>query len=131
MPEFRISELAGKRIDEAFALVRLGTSLSRSEWRDLTARLPAQSGGVLGISAGGVMLGLAGYRMEDRAEEGRSLRVDPFIAFELSSSAPVRTALVDELRAVADRLDCRFLAINAVQRGLLDAHSAASATSSR
>lgn len=131
MPEFRISELAGERVDEAFALVRLGSSMSQSEWRDLTARLPAQSGGVLGLSAGGILLGLAGYRMEDRAEEGRSLRVDPFIAFELSSSAPVRSALVDELRSVADRLDCDCLAINAEQRGLLDAHSAASGSSSR
>ncbi|MFC7538091.1 hypothetical protein ACFQPG_12075 [Sphingomonas sp. GCM10030256] len=130
MPEFRITELAGERIEEAFALVRLGTSLSRSEWRDLTARLSAQLGGVLGISAGGVMLGLAGYCIEDRAEEGRWLRVDPFIVFELSSSAPVRTTLVDELRAVADRLDSDFLAINAVRRGLLDAYSAASGASS-
>lgn len=130
MPEFRISELAGERIDEAYALVRLGSSMSQMEWRDLTGRLPAQSGGILGVSAGGVLLGLAGYRMEDRSDEGRSLRVDPFIAFELSSSAPIRSALVNELRSVADRLDCDFLAINAVQRGLLDAHSAASATSS-
>jgi hypothetical protein len=85
--------------------VRFARQLIGPRWRP---RRDAQ-GGIIAIRRDGrdFPCGLFCYRVEEDLKLGRVLTADHFVAVDLLDPAAVLAALVAELDALAQRLDCR------------------------
>ena len=99
MPNFTIAPLLPARIDEAYALVRMARpDLTAFGWK-AEAQASLAAGGILALEApSGVIQALASW--EDRPDCA-ALKVDTFVAFELSRKAPARQALCEALQVLA------------------------------
>jgi hypothetical protein len=102
-----------QNLADAYALIRMADpALTETRWIAHAEGLIDAGGGVIGAAAsGGPLLGLASYRTESDLRRGRVLRVDPIMACELGSGAPVRRALIDALTQLAKGLDCDALLV--------------------
>ena len=121
MPQFQLSHLSPDQMDNAYGLVRIalpGTPLP--DWRRYANALLVSGGAILALTAeDGSIHALASYLPEPSLRYGRVLRVDTFIAFELSRRAPARRALCDALEAMAEGLDCSTVVYEQGSRGLM------------
>lgn len=115
MALIQLSVLPLKMAEEAYALVRLGSSWSESAWREWMKRSGGERRAVLSATAlGGTLLGLAAYEVC-----GRMLDVPLFVAFELGGKGATREALRDGLDVVGERLGCEALRFFDGRGGLL------------
>ena len=123
MPEFRLSHLSPDQMDMAYGLVRIAMPETHlPEWQSYARSLLGSGGAVLALTApDGTIHGLASYMPEPSLRHGKVLRVDTFIAFELSRRAPARKALCDGLQATAEELGCSTVMYALDRRGLVGA----------
>jgi hypothetical protein len=106
-PQFYVVELGLDRVDDAYALARTVTpGLRREDWAGFVERRLAEGGMLALLAADGVLFGYLCWRIEQRLRHGRVLAVDEFMTFELSRSAPGRTALCDAAEEVALERGC-------------------------
>ncbi len=119
MSQFTVIHLQADRFDEAFPLVRMSApNASLDQWRHFAGQLRTKDGGVLAaLACDGRPHGLAVFRMEDGLGQGRTLKVEPMVTFELNRSAPVRSALCQALELLAGARGCETLVIAATSRG--------------
>jgi hypothetical protein len=122
MTRFIVETLAPDQIRSVFPLIReVVPALDLPAWvrfaRQLTgARRGAQSGIVTVRRTGrDFPCGLFCYRVDQDLERGRVLVAEHFVAVDLLDPAAVLEALVAELDALAQRLDCA--AIRSVVHG--------------
>ena len=125
MPIFTVVDIDEKLFDAAFALVRtVMPDISAERWHDYAfhARL---RGGLLGlIGPQQTLFGFLSYRDEYSLHYGRTFHIDHFVTFELSRSAPGRTALYEAAVALAREWGCEAIEVRFEKSGL--AHGAAS-----
>ena len=121
MPQFQLSHLSPDKMDMAFGLVRIAIPGTRlPDWQRYANSLLVSGGAILALTApDGSIHAIASYMPEPSLRYGRVLRVDTFIAFELSRRAPARKALCDALQAMAEGLDCSTVLYAQDSRGLM------------
>lgn len=120
MPQFSLSHLSADQTDTAFGLVRIALPGTRlADWQNYVRSLMVSGGAILALTApdGGIHA-LASYMPEVSLRHGRALRVDLFIAFELSRTAPARKALCEGLQTLAKGLGCSTVLYTLDSRGL-------------
>lgn len=118
MALIHVSELPPQRAEEAFGLVRLGSTCSEAEWHRLVLPSAGDSRGVICATAfSGVMLGIAAYEVDDRMPAGRLLKIGLFVAFELGGRGGTAVALRNALDGLAERLGCEAIAFPEHSRG--------------
>lgn len=122
MTRFSVIHLPLDRIEETLPLVRMAApSLTAERWRRFARILERCSGGTLAALDGdGRSHGLAAYWVDESLVHGRVLRVEPMVTFEISGSAPVRTALCAALEQLAADKSCDSLVISTGSRGYAD-----------
>lgn len=116
--QFDIVELDQDALLLAWPLVRTSSSYSQFErWQESAENLIDRGGKVLAVTAlDGALHGVATYEAVEQAHFGRILQVDTFVTFELNGSAPVRSALMTQLRWASKVLDCSGMIISASRR---------------
>src|SRR5687768_4777486 len=99
MSRFTVIHLPEERLEETLPLVRLAAPLVTIEgWRSYGRFLREGGGDVLAAyAADGRAHGIAGYAIEESLTEGRTLRIQPMVTFELGPTAPARAALCQAL----------------------------------
>ena len=124
MSQFTVIHLQRDRLDEALPLVRMAApTATADQWRKFVGWLGRNDGGVLAAFAGdGRPHGIAAFRTEESLSLGRALHVEPMVTFELSRSAPARTALCQALELLAVARKCDNLVIVTGSRGYINAH---------
>ena len=125
MPNFTVKPLDLKDIMLAYPLVRMGMpDVHLVEGQDYVGSLLANGGGVLTLVApdGGIHA-LACWNLEQHLRHELVLKVDTFVAFELSHRAPARAALCEGLQELADGLGCSTVLFTLESRGLIPTHS--------
>lgn len=112
MPRFTVAELEEDRLGQAYSLVRAispGTTLDG--WLHY-AETQKQRGGILGLfGSEWALFGMLTYRLEHTLRAGLILRVDDFVAFELSSAAAALGMLSAAAEALARDLGCSALEV--------------------
>lgn len=121
MPHFTATAIDPGQSALLFALVRIARpATSLPAWRSHAAELAAAGGGVIALrTADGTFHGLATWLPETHLAHGRALRVDTFIAFELSRRAPARKTLCEALQAIARDQGCSTVLYTLASRGLV------------
>jgi hypothetical protein len=120
MSLLQLSELSPNQIEQAYALVRLGSGWSEQEWQEHCCRLAEGKRGSLCVMApSGVLLGLAAYSVVAVPTDHRVLKVSLFIAFELGIKGSVKAALTNGLAQLAGELGCSATYYAFGSRGLL------------
>ena len=129
MSRFMVIHLQEDRLDQALPLARMAAPLLTPEhWREFVRLLAKDDGGILAAIAGdGRTHGVAAYRIQQGLTYGRALRVEPMVTFEISRSAPARTALCDALELLALAKACDSLVIATSSRGYASPVSAKAA----
>lgn len=124
MSQFTVIHLQGDRLDEALPLVRMAAPTATvDQWRHFVGWLGRNDGGVLAAFAGdGRPHGIAAFRPEESLSLGRVLHVEPMVTFELSRSAPARTALCQALELLAVARAYENLVIVTGGRGYVNPH---------
>ena len=126
MTRFTVIHVGEDRIDETLPLVRMAAPLLSAErWRWCVGEAGRRGGGVLAaFAADGRPHGLAVYRTEESLIDGRMLRVEPIITFEINQSAPARSALCEALELLALAKGCDSLMVVTASRGYADPNCA-------
>lgn len=125
MPNFSLKPLSPDDVALAYPLVRMAMpDVQLEDWRSYVTCLLSAGGGVLTLVApdGGIHA-LACWNVEQHLRHDLVLKVDTFVAFELSHRAPARAALCDGLQALADELGCATVLFTLESRGLIPTHS--------
>lgn len=119
MPELKVRELRTEEITKVWPLARTAArNNSLLGWTCQVREIASHGGGVVGVAAeDGLFHGIATFEPVEKLRAGRVLRVDTLASFELSSHAPVRRALLTELRRVASRLGCEAVTIGSSRFG--------------
>jgi hypothetical protein len=114
MPDFNIDVLSRDQIRSVYPLIREAVpTLDLPGWlrfaRQLTgSRRSGQCGIVAARREGRAFpCGLFCYRVEEDLKLGKVLAADHFVAVDLLDPGAVLAALVEELDALAKRLDCQ------------------------
>ncbi|HRJ60518.1 MAG TPA: hypothetical protein PKZ97_08290 [Azospirillaceae bacterium] len=114
--DFSAKPLALNKINQAYALVRTTRpDLTADGWRALateyiaesSAEAPAARGVVAVQTDQGYIVGLFCYAACDDMRHGPTLRIENLIALDLFDQAGVMAALLDEIEALARRLQRR------------------------
>ena len=117
MPNFTVTSLPPERIAEAYPLVRMARpELPLAEWVK-EAETRHQSGGVLTLlNPGGTIQALATWEDQPGSE---ALKVQTFVAFELSRRGTAREALCEGLQALARERGKSVVQFPLASRGLV------------
>lgn len=108
--QINIEGLSGPKLGEAWTLARSSGAYANEDWwiaegDDLIAR-----GGVLAArAADGRLHGLATF--EAPAPGASTLMVRMLVTFELTRSAPARSALLASLKRIATKLECTHVVL--------------------
>ena len=122
MPRFTVIQVGADRLDSTLPLVRMAAPLtSARQWRCYVDALSTSGGGLLAAFARDERPhGIAAYRIEDDLAQGRTLRVEPMVTFEINRSGPARAALCEALERIARAQGCVCLKIATGSRGFAD-----------
>lgn len=117
MPNFTVTSLPPHRIAEAYPLVRMARpELPLGEWVK-EAETRCRRGEVLTLlNSGGAIQALATWEDQPGAD---ALKVETFVAFELSRRGTARAALCDGLQALARERGKSAVQFPLASRGLL------------
>lgn len=120
MALLHVSELPPQRAEQAYGLVRLASTWSRSDWLGWLADRDEHRGALCVTALGGVLLGIAAYRVTPDRQLGRVLRITLFLAFELGRKGATSGALRERLELLAEQLGCGAILYDQESRGLLE-----------
>lgn len=124
MPPFIVTYLQESELALAFPLVRsVAPEAGLARWQAYARSLFEAEGGVLGVSTGGSLQGIAIYRPEETLRHGRTLRVETIVSFELNQAAPARAAMCEALELLAASKGCPTLTVTMPSRGYVDPQS--------
>jgi hypothetical protein len=115
---FSVTELDEASAAAAWPLARMvAPELNPKQWQESTQAIRQRGGGILGVEvANSGLMGVATYEVLEKPSFGRTLHVANFVAFELSRTSPVKTALAGALKQLASVLDCSQTVIEAAKR---------------
>lgn len=119
MPHFTVTELERADLAAAWPVVRAAApGLDPERWQSFAEALIDRGGGVIGVAAeDGGLHGIATYDPVEKLHQGKVLKVDTLVSFELSRRAPVRRLLCEALDRLAHLLGCDALAVTVPSRG--------------
>jgi hypothetical protein len=106
-----VESLKTDKLSEVWALARSSGSYANEDWwiGEGTDLITRGRGGVLAARAtDGRLHGVATFQVPRRPNED-TLVVPMLVTFELTRSAPVRSALLNSLKRIATKLDCTHI----------------------
>lgn len=110
MPIFSVLDIDEKLLDSAYALVRtVMPGVTANQWLDYASDALWRGGLLALVGPRDDLFGFFAWRLEHGLRRGKTLRIDQFVTFELSRSAPGRRTLYQAAEALAFDHGCKAI----------------------